>query len=65
MRKNDYVVIEGRTLNSDAENIFTTSLENARTYAQEAANRLGKVFVLVKVVAVFVPDNKPPGAHEA
>lgn len=56
MKKNDYVVIEGRTLNGDAERVFTTSQENALKDAQDTANRLGKVVVLVKVVKILVPD---------
>lgn len=56
MRKNDYVVIEGRMLNGDAERVFTTSQENALKDAQDIANRLGKVVVLVKVVKILVPD---------
>jgi len=55
MRKDDYIIIEYRTMNDNAEEI-TRGLEIVNGLAKRMAERNNKVYVVLRVVSIVLPD---------
>jgi hypothetical protein len=55
MRKDDYIIIEYRTMNDNAEEI-TRWLEIVNGLAKRMAERNNKVYVVLRVVSIVLPD---------
>lgn len=58
MNAGDFVVIEYKLLNSNAEKITKVPENTARQCGQKAAEHLQKTVVLVKVIAIYTPHSE-------